>query len=233
MCLTGSVIFSNTQHYAVLDAPLSLHYSLLFADLLSLHLVTFCSLVVIITERLSTKPSSVGWSQLAFIYVAIVTHAHEYNYRVTHAMVQPWARSVLQGNISEWDCDCRRRVGEASGAVQSTSWDNWVQMLSEITTYAERALLHLLGRAWMSPTWWGVGLGGLCSIFNFLPTMLSQMCSKLYWLCLKIFAYYAKIMPIISGRSKLVCSIITVHMTLHGLCHSLQTTTTLQTTIVY
>ena len=71
-----------------------------------------------------------------------------------------------------------------------------------------------------------LGLGGLCSIFFFYPLCYSNMlkivpvmpkimpqicllCSKLYQLCLKLcpkFAYYAQTMPIITGRSKLVCS---------------------------
>ena len=45
--------------------------------------------------------------------------------------------------ILEQDRDYCRWVGEASGAVQSVPWDNWVLMLAEITTNAERALLCL------------------------------------------------------------------------------------------
>ena len=52
-----------------------------------------------------------------------------------------------------------------------------------------------------------LGLGRLCSIF--FTHYAIPICSKLYQLCLKLcpkFAYYAQTMPIISGRSKLVCS---------------------------
>ena len=98
-------------------------------------------IVIIVEQQLILRHRPIS-AICIHIYVAIVSYAEECNYCLwlTHVRwyVQPCTHLVLQGIILEWDQDCRHRVGEASGAVQSTPWDNWVQMLAEITTYAEK-----------------------------------------------------------------------------------------------